>query len=267
MSKKRKESVETVAAVAAVAKVAKVATSFTPHTPMINLSVCAATCARVLQPTPVEGKNRILTRWIRGPNGEQYFGNREIFLPGFKSQQFIYKFGDCIFILNFVEPGYPSFTILSVYCDDNVIINALNNKWPIPTDNDNYSQNVVYQELAKNVLESAKCNITCSTDNEPERIRQNALINEATSKKNKYSFFLQSDATVGPIRNIDQIINKRGTIIATNINPFFLIEPSPPPGGGKKKQRKTKTKKRRKSTKKRRKSTKKQRKTKTKSKR
>jgi len=219
---------------------------FQVKAPPIDLTACAATCKPVLQPTPVEGKNRILTRWIRGPTGEPYFGDRKIFLPGFSRQQFIYKFGDCIFILNFVEPGYPAFTILSVYCDDTKIISAFNTKWPIPipTDNDNYSQYAVYQELAKNVLESAECNTECSTDVEQEMQRQKQLITEAKKKPNGFSFFLQSDAIVGPIRNIDQIIDKHGNIIAANINQLFLIEPLPE--GGKKNKEKTKTKKQRK---------------------
>ena len=227
-------------------------TSFKTTATPINLAACSS-CKPVLNPTPVEGKNRILNRWIRGPNGEPYFGNREIFLPGFNTQQFIYELLDCIFVLNFVEPGYPSFTILSIYYNNNTIIESIKNIFDVPQNQskDTLSADNVYEELAINVLTSAKCNMRCSTDVLEEQQKQTTLIEKAKLKTYKYSFFLHGKN--GPIRLIEQILDKNGKILLSKDNTMrlYLIEPTATLGGTRRNNRRKTTKRRRKTNKKR----------------
>ena len=205
-------------------------------TPLSIINPNKLVCKReFLTPTPIEGKNRRLNVPLIGQDGIPYYSDPSHFMAGYITQQnvFIHSDGDLIIIINFVEPRFPSYSLISIFYDtsnaaDN-LVRFLKGQTPgqtpeqiisgykIPADYD-----LIRMDIANNVLNSAYTGVDCSVEKKA-RPTQKKLLDKAKTRPNKYSAFLFDTQGKGPVRSINDIFNG-DNINIERLKQLFVIE-------------------------------------------
>jgi len=230
--------------------------------PPITNPNCLPSCKQFLIATP-NGKNRMFTASMVGQTGEPFYGELQHFAAGFPTQQNVYEKDGVIFIIKFIEPHWPFYSIISFYCNDNQnelfnkLINFFQSKQKPLLDSiykfpNNYE--AIREQIANEVLDSAECGIACSItgqsiDVKKARTDQNKFIAIAKTMIYRYSAFVYAEQGSDPVRTLDNLLklDRNGSLINLE-KELYIVEEVTAGGTKRRKSKKSKTKTKRRKT-------------------